>query len=110
MRGHEELMASLFYVENRFTENVSRKGAKYFTQISPKYQWVFERQIWLKRMTLKDYGICSQAALGVAAYKVMLKQAKGDPSEAVRIYNHSTHPFSFVHQRKVLKFYNRLER
>jgi len=108
--GHEPLMASLFFIENRYTEKVSGMGARYFTQINPKYQWLFEREVWRTHRTLKNYDICDQAALGVGAFKVMLKYARQDPLEAVRIYNHSTHPYSYIHQRKVLEFYNQVRR
>ena len=108
--AHVPLMGALFYIENRYTENVSRAGARYFVQINPRWQWVFEREVWKTGTTLKKYDICDQAALGVGAYKVMLKTAGGDPLEAVRRYNHSTHPYSYKHQIKVLKFYNQMER
>lgn len=106
LRGHEEIIASLIWVESRYKyQATSRIGAKGIGQIHPKWRWMFERELWKVKYIPGD-SLCDEAGLAVAAYKLKLKTAKGEPIEAVRIYNHGTHPFSYVHQRRVLTFYN----
>ncbi len=110
LHGHEEMIASLMWVESRYDPKaVSRKGAVGVSQINPTWNWYFERELWKVGYVPKGTH-CDNVALGVAAYKVKLSEAFGDPLEAVRIYNHATHPFSYKHQLKVLRFYNELER
>jgi len=93
VQGHEEVIASLLWVESRFDPSaISSIGAKGISQIHPRWSWVFEREIW-KTHYIPENGLCDDVALGVAAYKVKLREAYGDPLEAVRIYNHATDPF-----------------
>ncbi len=110
MNGHEIIIASLLWVESRYDpEAISSIGAVGTGQIHPKWSWVFERELWKIGYIPKGNG-CDNVALSVSAYKVKLREAYGDPTEAVRIYNHATDPFSYKHQKKVLRFYNEVER
>jgi len=110
LQGHEDIIASLLWVESRYDPKaISHSGAVGTGQINPRWRWVFERELWKVGYIPHGQG-CDNVALSVAAYKVKLREAYGDPLEAVRLYNHATDKFSYKHQLKVLAFYNVLER